>query len=368
MKKILTKIFACLIVFASAFTLFACDDKKDETTLNQLLTDAITEIQTQNKTSNMLTKTGAENVENINGVQTDFALTSYIENSEYNYFNQAFIIPMNYIQKYSTDLSRLESIPSLSKESKDQINKLKKIIPVWTKNFKDTSDQYKNITNLGTADVVVEGATILYEKELVDLFKSTYDVALNLAEVRNLAFDEIRSLEETNVKLTDQNVIHLRDYFMLQTSYDFYNCLIVNLKAENFSKLNESAQEVKSFRKLIEDIKESFTDTFKLQALSEFNDLTGSEIVEGGTNFNNTKVKQLFKAYEAMKNEKVMLNKALENFSLYDYYFTYSCNIDAYTKKQVFAKNYYNEIQNYYTNYVPSYFEYLINVIEKTGE
>ncbi len=365
MKKIITKIMVCLLVCVSAITMFACGSKFNKKESFEVVNAVITEINTDNQSNKMFVTT------NISGVKSDYALRYYVGNTTYNYYNECLIVPMNYIQKYYTDLQRIEALEKISKNNKAIINELTEAVPALRIAYKETVDRYNNLKSVGSSEVLVEGATQVYNQSLKEFIKSAYDVALKLANVKNQVFNDFKGLSVTNRVLSSSDTAVLRDYFVLYNAYDYYNCLIANLKAEDFSSIVGN-NDVENFVNFIKSIKTKLTLNLSVQAISDANlkVLTGNAISEkvDGENvvlrYENTMVDKLFEAFETVQNERVMLNKSFENFSLYDFYIKHSCNMDAYATKVDYANDYYSEIKNYYNAYNKDYVSYLISLLK----
>lgn len=366
MKKLLTGFLTCLIIFASAFTLFACGNAGDPLQAFDKLSTAIQTINTEDENNNMFTTA------NVNSVKSDYVLRYYLNNSQYNYYNQIFVLPMNFIQKYAGDIERIKDLENISGEKQGVINDLTNSLPAWVDAYRTSAKEYEALRSVGNAPVVAEGMLEIYNRTLFNLFETTYEVALNIAKVKNEVFNDYRSLSETNRVLNENDTITLRDYFLLQLGYDYFNCLIVNLDMEDYSSLSGD-EKVREFKNLIVNIKAEFVEVFNLLAKDEnqVNVLTGKAIEESideekvTIKYVNSSVDKLFKVLEALDNERIMLNKSLEEFSLYKYYVNYSCNMNAYTEKQAFAENYYKEISDYFRVYSNEYVAYLNQIITK---
>jgi len=367
MKKILTRFLTCMIVFVSVFTLFACGKTQDPLLAYEKLSSAIQTINKEDENHNMFTTA------NVASVESDYVLRYYINNSQYNYYNQIFVLPMNFIQKYSKDIERIKDLENISAEKQNVINDLTNSLPAWVDSYKKSAKEYDALRTVGNAPVVAEGMLEVYNRSLYNLFETTYQVALNLAKVKHEVFNDYQSLAKTNRMLNENDTIVLRDYFLLQLGYDYFNCLIVNLDMEDYSSL-AGDEKVQEFKNLIVKIKSGFVKAFELLSKKEddFKVLTG-EVVEENVDddesvtikYLNTSVNKLFNVLEGLDNERKMLNKSLENFSLYKYYVNYSCNMNAYTEKQPFANNYYSEIGDYFTIYTNEYIDYLNLIMKK---
>lgn len=365
MKKLLTKIFAGLFVVVSGITLFACGDKTSQKTAYQTMTEAIQTIATEDVDHMFMTA-------NVDSVRSDYVLRYYANKSEYNYLNQCLVLPMNYIQKYSNDLERLDSIDKLSKDKQKIVNSLKDSVPAWIDEFRVSVDKYTGLSDFEYAPIPAEGALEMFNRSLYDFFRETYNVAIKLAEIKDKVFNDYRSLSVSNRTLNEEDTDELRDFFVLQIGYDYFNMFVNNLEMKDYSNINEGSNEIISFGNFIKEIKSSFTKVFTLQALdtNTLAILTGKAVSENVgdqevvVRYENDQINKLFKTYQAIENEKIMLNQSLSNFSLRRFYTTHSCNMDAYAKEVSFANGYYQEIQEYYTKYTVNYIDYLTQIMK----
>ncbi len=367
MKKILTGILTCLVVLVSAITMVACGDGGNNLQKFDSLSSALETINKEDKNYNMFTTS------NINQVHSDYVLSYYKNNAKYNYYNQILALPMNFIQNYMSDLERIKDLENISGEKQSVINNLTNSLPAWVEAYRVSAREYDALRNVGTAPVVIEGMLEVYNRTLFNLFKSTYQVALNLAKVKHEVFNDYLSLSETNRALNENDTIALRDYFLLQLGYDYFNCLIVNLDMEDYSSL-AGDEKVQEFTTLIYNVKFGLVNVYNLLAKqdNQLNVLTGKAIEENVgedkpvvIKYVNTSVNNLFKTLEALDNERIMLNKSFEKFSLNKYYVNYSCNMKAYIENETFAENYYKEIGNYFTVYSSEYIAYLNQIMTK---
>lgn len=367
MRKHLSKIIVCLLLCVFSVTMFACGKKPEKVDAYEGLTQFIEKVEQDNKTNGMFTASL------VNGVASDYVLTEYLNDGTYGYYNQSMIIPMNFIKKYYQDLERISALEDISNEKKAVINDLETSIPELNNAYIDSVEKYVSLKAVSSATVVAEGARQRYVQSLKSFLKISYEVALKLAKVKDVVFNDYSSLKETTAVVTNEQAIMLRDYLMLNHANDFYNCLIVNLEMEDFASISGS-KEVQSFVSFIRNVKSKFTSSMALQAIKaeELADLTGEAVTEQVgeeikvVKYNNTTIVKIFDAFNALENERKMLSKAMEEFSLYDYYVNYSCNMDAYTAKVQYATNYSNEITKFYNNYSNDYVSYLINIF-KTG-
>ena len=362
-KKILLSLVLCVMVCASAITLFACTENIDKNSLYEQVGKVITKIDSE-KTSNGMFVT-----RDVKGVSTDYALNYYATNATYSYYNDLFVIPMNYIVNYYEDLQRLEQIDGISGEGQTLVNDLSgatKAFSIAYEQCKENFNVYKNLSAL-YPQKVIEGALAIYKLSLKDLLKQVYNMANSLAGIKNVIFNDFAGLEQTNDLLDQTDSQTLRDYIVLQLAGDYYDALIVNLDMNDYTD-KEANDNVSMFVDVNAGIKFGINYLYNLQAVSadKLKNFTGEAEVEQVTgqviSYKNTTVTEIISTMNVMNNERTMLNKALKSFNLAKFYENYSCSVDAYSASLPYAEYYYDEIKLYFGNYVQKYFSYLTDM------
>ena len=362
MKKLLTKIFAGLFVCVSAFALCACNPSAQNIEAYQAVSSVLQSIKEENINSQMFVST------KIDDIQTDFAVKLYVDSEQYKYYNQLVVISMNFIENYYNDLNRVD-VNKVSGDNKNQLASIVKNANALKISYQTCVDKLHKLESIDKNDTAVyEGMRKIFNDSLYDFVKSSYNVALQIAQVKDVFFNDYRGLKDTTLALEEKDTQALRDYFVLYSAYDFYKCLFENLEMNDYSAITGTGS-VQKFASNVNAIKQNLTSCMTLQAMP-VKALIGKEILNDTTGdtlkFENQIVDTLFKVFDTLSLERSMLNEALSNFSLKDFYVKYSCSLNAYVsqEKQTFASNYYNEVVDFYTKYTNDYINYLTQTMK----
>ncbi len=369
MKKILTCIFAFILIATSGIVFTACGKTTPVGKAYETLNNAITKIENENNNSNIFTEG------EVDGVAGNLLLAYYSKDSltyseKYAYYNQLLVIPMNYIYEYKEDLKRVEEIPDLSGEKQKVVDEFTLSIPAWVDSVVASSTEYKSLNTIFEDGAPKDGLLKIFNNTLYSLFTTTYQVASNLAKVKEVVLDDFSSLQETSLMLKNKDIKPLRDYFVLKIANDFKNLLVESFDLYDYTGISGS-NDIVAFEKFNRNAKGILTKIFSLQKIS-VDDLkaeegepirteTSSEVV----GYRNKTITKLLEVEKTFENQRMMISQAMNNFDFKVFYTNCSCSLEIYQTKQDNVAVYYDEIANYYTSYLSKYITFLVSNLKK---
>lgn len=366
-NKILKVALAFVFAFCS-FAMFACGGDENLQLSYKDLPKIVTEMQSNSD----LFKTGT-----VDGVSTNFIINAFaaddsedsegLDNSDENrYFNECLVIPINYIVNYQNDVELVAEIKNLNGEQSDAINKLETSMATMKLAYQDMCGENERLL-MFTEEDVYRGALQLFKYSATKFITSTYEVAINLADVQNKVLNKFDGM--VTRKLDTSDATALRDYTALKIGQDYANLLLVSMNSKTWTP----AEGVVSPNVIvnayimtqIKDNLSAFVASY--YGATSLKDLSVEDVKEGDTTtYNNTGVTKILNSQNILENERIILNKAMNNFSMYDFFQKpYECNVEEYGKDVKYASQYFAEIFMYYTSTSLQHVNFLREIIIK---
>lgn len=355
-KNIMTMCLAGILL-CSSVALFACGERKPEeevvsyNTLSSLVSDM--------KSNEMFSATSVE------GVQSNFCLKPFL--STMTYYNELFIMPMNYIETYHVNLQAIKDLPSINSEQDKYITQLEKDIPKLSEAFDSVLYQYKRLTAFSSEhQTIVQGALQLYQYECTDLIGSAYQVAIDIATIEEKVFGRFDAMV-TAEQVTKDDSKMIRDYISLFIGKDYYNALLVSSNSKNFNTSGDA--NVTRFGTFYTGLKTDLTNYVRdIHGATSFKSLESDPITVGEGEdaqlvYNHIAITDLIASHQTMEEERVSLQKAFGQFSFYQFYQYYNCNLNTYNNVNEFISIYYGEIKNYYNSFIHLQMNYIKSVL-----
>lgn len=339
-KRLLTAMVACLMML-SAFTLFACgkNEKPKDYSFTQLTS----------LTAEMKQNTEIFETSSVDGVLSPYNFKAF-SSSEYQYlsfYNECFVIPMQFIERSYADLAKLKET-SLNKAGKVAVEKLNKSVDVMNEDYQGVKSIANNLKVFPSdSGIIYQGALQQFQYECTNLIASAYDVALNIAAVEGSVFNLYQNLRTNELKTDDTR--KLRDYFSLQIGKDYFTLLLDSMN----SKIVTTSENLE-FQNLMSSAKtglSTFLATFVSKDVTELKNLQGEPTQIIGE-YDNKAVSELLAKQTDLEQEHKILSKCFDKFSLYDFYVRYNCNIKSYENDMQYASIYFDYIQNYYNTFI----------------
>ncbi len=348
MKKF-NKIFLSLLLVVCSVAMFACGGGSPKTPYSEL-EGTMTEIAAHDMFS----------FSSVDSVGSKYILKSFTSSGD-KYVNESLVIPMNFINNYQ-DLSQAKEMKNLSGEQTNAIQNLERELTQFKEGYNQLKNEYDRFIIFQTPGSIYEGVRQAFLYEITDFIQDAYDLAFKLADVQIKVFNNYANKEESAEALTTNDTKFFRDYLALNVGHDYYNILLPAVKSMNYDTSS-------SLGTFLNNVKNDFADFLSLYvSKSNFADLTGEAATkkENGKDVNfykNEKVTSLYQIENKLKVERDMLEKSLNEFSLYDYLEKYNCDIDSYNKVNAYAQTYYNQIQVYYLTTLKNYITYLRTIL-----
>lgn len=369
MKKILICLLTFVLVAVSGIAFTACGGSAPAGKAYENLSNAIIAIEKENQSTHILTEG------EVDGVESSSLLAYYSKDSltyseKYAYYNQLLVIPMNYIYEYKEDLKRVEEIPDLTSEKQKVVDELSLSIPAWVDSFNTSSNEYKALNTIFETGAPQQGLLKIFNNTLNNLFTSTFEVANNLAKVKDVVLDDFSSLKQTNAILTAQEVKDLRDYLALNIADDFKTLLVESFDLHDYTGIYGS-KDIVAFEKFNRNAKGILTKLFSLQRIP----LDNLKVIEGEpirsetsgevVGYKNQIIEEILEVEKTFGNERKLARQAMDNFDINYFYVNCSCSLEIYQAKEKNVTDYYNEITNYYTSYLSKYISLLVTNLQK---
>lgn len=344
MKNKFLKITLASIFAFSSLALFACGGGEEPSIKYQELPNIITEM----KNNNTMFKSG-----DVDLVPTNFLLNAL--EGENNYFNECFIIPINYISKYQTEIEAVKNLNGLNGEQSSAINQLEKDLATFKHAYVSANNEYERLTIFSSeSGSIYDGALQQYKYSVTKLISGAYDVAISLSKVQDVALNRF-NLQAGGI--TNNDALLLKDYLSLKIGQDYFKVLLDNSNSKLFK--TSADLNINKFVYFVNGVKADLTAFVKdFYGKSNLKDLHNDE-ADG----DNSPVSLLVKSQNIMENERQNLNRSLDRFSLYEFYNSYNCNMISYQGKIEYAETYYNEIQNYYQSFIKLQINYMKSIL-----
>ena len=87
----------CLVILASSITLFACQKNTKTEDVYTQMQALLTEFKQQDADIKMFSTAN----KSVNSVPSNFVVDYYVTNTDYDFYNNCLVIPMNYIETYA---------------------------------------------------------------------------------------------------------------------------------------------------------------------------------------------------------------------------------------------------------------------------
>lgn len=304
-SKVITFILS-IILLASAFLLFGCD--KGPTT-EQIQGNLNSFIQTENGQNSFLSDDNTFKNFTIYKVDTQPEL---IDNN----YQTLVMIAVDYIEEYT---------PYFQSEENFDYSSITQSLDTLNASFEQTLQDYQDFMQVQDAErIIYNGFALNYQNSAIDFINNAFQTALSMKE--NLAqnfglldanFEEIVTLDQANKYL---------DAVRLDLANEYRQFLLGSCKGENIEQNN------------------IFTAVSnQLQTLAEIHDILLTE----GKNIQFVFLKQQF---DAISEERAIMQTCLTNFSMYDFVNIYNSDIKAYQTAVQDAENYLAKIESYFHN------------------
>lgn len=303
-SKIITIILS-VILLACSFLLFGCD--KRETT-EQIQKSLNSFIQTENGTGSFL---GSDNTFNDFKVYDDQYQLENIDNYQY-----LVSIAVDYIEQYS---SKFES------EQNFDYSAISQSLETLNKSFEQTLHEYQRMLEVYTSQpMTFSGPAKRYQSSAIDFINAAFQTALSIKDNLAQNFGLLDADFEKEVTVDQANAY--LDAIRLEMANSYRQFLLGSCKGEAF--------EENGFYAAV---------STQLQSLQSVNDTLLTADKE-------EKYVELKKMFDAIKSEQPIIEKALANFSFYDFVTIYDGNIAAYQTVLQDAENYLQKIESYFYN------------------
>jgi len=356
-KRIFTLLFAC-VMLGGAFMFASCGEKSKPIDYSYTELNALTE--SMRKDDYLFVE------RDVDGVPTSYAFKA-LNGDLYEYYNECFIVPMTYIHRNLPDLANLKFIKNLSSSQKNDINKLNKSIDKMKASLQPLKAQAVNLNNFPSSGTLYEGALQQYQYECTKFILNTYDVAFNLSQIEVTIYNRFNEMK-TRALNQDDSVI-VRNYLSLKIGKDFTKLLLENSNSKLFTTATDASTDVVEFKKFIDTSKTSLRNFIKyFYAIwpTNLKNLQSEPIVEENVvTYNNVKIDELLNMESVLDEERTILNKSFDKFSVYKFYQEHNCNLKSYSNQVKFADVYYNEIQDYFNSYINLQIEYFKGMLVK---
>lgn len=358
MKNKFLKIALAFIFTFCSFAMFACGGDESLQLSYKDLSKVVTEMQSNSE----MFVSGT-----VDDVSTNFVIKA-LNSTENGYFNECLIIPINYIAKYQTDINLVAEKGNFNGEQSDAINKLETSMANMKLAYQDMCGENERL-NMFTADDVYNGALQLFKYSATKFISSTYEVAINLAEVQNKVLNKFDGMVTRSLDFSDAAA--LRDYTALKIGQDYTNLLLVSMNSKTWvPAAGVVSPYVIAHANVMSSIKGDLSKFIaSYYGATNFKDLSVEEVKEGAEpTYNNTGVAEVLNYQKTLENERVILNKAMSKFSMYDFFQEpYECNMTAYEKDVKYASQYYAEIQMYYISVLSQQTAFVKEIIIKSS-
>ncbi len=348
---------ALVFVFAfCSFAMFACGGDGNLQLSYKDLPKIITEMQSNSDIFKVGTVDGVSTNFIINAFDTDDSEDSEesedLDNSDENrYFNECLLIPINYIVNYQNDVELVAEKGNFNGEQSDAINKLETSMATMKLAYQDMCGENERLL-MFTEEDVYKGALQLFKYSATKFITSTYEVAINLADVQNKVLNKFDGM--VTRKLDTFDATALRDYTALKIGQDYANLLLVNMNSKTWTPaVGVVSPNVIAHTYIMTQIKDNLSAfVASYYGATSFKDLSVEDVKEGDMiTYNNTGVTKILNSLIILENERIILNKAMNRFSMYDFFQKpYECDITAYEKDVKYASQYFAEIFMYYTS------------------
>lgn len=304
-SKVITFILS-IILLASAFLLFGCD--KGPTT-EQIQGNLNSFIQTENGQNSFLSDDNTFKNFTIYKVDTQPEL---IDNN----YQTLVMVAVDYIEEYT---------PYFQSEENFDYSSIIQSLDTLNASFEQTLQDYQDFMQVQDAErIIYNGFALNYQNSAIDFINNAFQTALSMKE--NLAqnfglldanFEEIVTLDQANKYL---------DAVRLDLANEYRQFLLGSCKGEIIEQNN------------------IFTAVSnQLQTLAEIHDILLTE----GKNMQFVSLKQQF---DAISEERAIMQTCLTNFSMYDFVNIYNSDIKAYQTAVQDAENYLAKIESYFHN------------------
>lgn len=299
-------IFLSTVLIALAFLLFGCNQSL---TTEQIQKNLNSFIETENGQGSFLSE---DNQFKNFTIYKNQAQPELIDNNYQNLVS----IAVNYIEQYSKYFESEENFDYSSIQNNLDLlnNSYQKVLQDY-QDFIEVQDSNKIIYN---------GFALNYQNSSIDFVNNAFSVALSIKECLAENFGLINTNFEESVTV-DQANIYL-DALRLDIANDYRTFLLISCKGEVFDQ-NEIYSAVSN----------------QLKSLTNITDI----LVTEGKNQQFISLKQ---KTDALSEERNIIKKCLENFSIYDYVEIYDNDIENYQSSINDAKNYLEKIKSYFYN------------------
>ncbi len=344
MKNKFLKITLASIFAFSSLALFACGGASEPNIQYTELPNIVTEM----NSNHTMFKSGS-----VDGVTTNFIFNAL--DGDDNYFNECFVIPMNYINKYNLDIEEVKRLKGFNGEQSAAIAELEKDLATFKHAYVSANNEYERLTIFSSeSGSIYDGALQQYKYSVTKLISGAYDVAISLSKVQDIALNRF-NLQAGGI--TNNDALLLKDYLSLKIGQDYFKVLLDNSNSKLFK--TSADLNINKFVYFVNGVKADLTAFVKdFYGKSNLKDLNNDE-ADG----DKSPVSLLVKSQNIMENERQNLNRSLDRFSLYEFYNSYNCNMISYQGKIEYAETYYNEIQNYYKSFIKLQTNYMKSIL-----
>ena len=304
-SKVIT-IIVSIILLASAFLLFGCE--KGPTT-EQIQENLNSFIQTENGANSFLSE---------DNTLKNFTMYKEAEQPELidNNYQNLVMIAVDYIEDYARNFESEENFDySLIQQSLDALNA----------SYAQTLQDYQDFMQAQDASqIVYDGFALNYQNSVIDFVNDAFQTALSMKDclAQNFGlidddFEEIVTVDQANIYL---------DAVRLELANDYRQFFLSSCKGEILAQ---------------NDIYAAASN--QLQSLANIRDI----LVTANKSQQFVTLKQ---KYDAIAEERAIINKCVESFSMYDFVNSFDSDINIYQTQVQDAENYLEKIESYFFN------------------
>lgn len=309
-KKSLVFVLCALLVVFSAILMFGCNEQTSSKEIYNKLDSFVADINQE---------------------------TSFIENNQFKEFNKKkddgqfeeidsnyqllSKIALDFIQDYYFNFNNLNENYDYSAISSN--------LDQAVESFNKTQQSYEDLVQIkeGSTSLIYNGFATKYQSDSLDFLKNIYNLALS---VKDTLLNDIKIINEDFSEISIDEANQYLDCIRLDIASDCQKLLLSSYKGEKFSD-NSIYLSASSILNKIYNVQYFF--------------ITEDSIADKQEGFVNLKDVE-----KKIKEERVNLEKSLNNFSMYNLLVNFNGNIDQYSASLEDAKNYYQKIENYFAS------------------
>ena len=352
MKNRIFKIVLALMLMLTPLALFGCGE-----TENAIAYTKLPEILTEMHGNTTLLKK-----DKVDSVSSDFIIES-LNNADNNYYNECFIIPINYLYNYKGEIDELKKAKDLSEGQTAILTRLGQQLYNFNSAYQALAaeQEHLNVFKDQNADIY-NGILEQFKQKAAQLILQSYNVAITLSDAQAQILNRFGGMKGRG--LNDSDYILLRDYLSLKVGKDCTDYLLKEVKKPKFKTPSDDAlQYEKDIVNLNNHVNAKLANFIsRFYGANSFKNLNEKiDNTAGIESYNNKTVTKLLEVQEAMNKERAILNRAFENVNLYNLCKNYNYDLDAYKIGRDNTEVYYYEISKYYGVYLDIKMDFLLS-------